>query len=191
MAKKIGAIVSLSIIGILILATIIMANVTVNYGINCATPYEVWINYKSNDPETELRCENVAEIEKFFNNTSKDSALNALFNKTLNKKAEVVMESAAGALIPTTDGFYVRYLYQNPQKLMEGKNEYKDSNGQVVYYKSLVFAINNIDEETEVIVYVVTDATKSNVYTHYYKLEANLGGLYDYLVEQGFEITKG
>ena len=38
MAKKIGAIVSLSIIGVLILATIIMANVNVNYSIKCEKP---------------------------------------------------------------------------------------------------------------------------------------------------------
>ena len=188
MAKKIGAIVSLSIIGILILATIIMANVTVNYGINCATPTEIWINYKSNDPSRERICRNVSEIEAFFKNTSKDNALNALFNKTLNKEAEVVLESNAGATIPTTNGFYVRYRYENPQKLMVGKDEYKDSNGNIVYYNDLVFTINNIDEETEVIVYVVPDKTKSKVYTHYYKLEANLGGLYDYLVEQGFQL---
>ena len=43
MAKKIGAIVSLSIIGILILATIIMANVNVDYSIDCAAPTQVWI----------------------------------------------------------------------------------------------------------------------------------------------------
>ena len=188
MAKKIGAIVSLSIIGILILATIIMANVTVDYSINCATPTEIWINYKSNDPSRERICKNVSEIEEFFNNTSKDKALNALFNKTLNKEAEVVTESSAGKTIPTPAGFYVRYRYENPQKLMVGKKEYKDSNGNVVYYSDLVFTINDIDEESEVIVYVVPDATKSNTYTHYYKLDANLGGLYDYLVDQGFNI---
>ena len=47
MAKKIGAIVSLSLIGVLIIATIILANVKINYSINCENPTAVWVSYSN------------------------------------------------------------------------------------------------------------------------------------------------
>ena len=47
MAKKIGAIVSLSIIGVLIIATIIMANIKINYSINCSTPDKIYVSYNN------------------------------------------------------------------------------------------------------------------------------------------------
>ena len=44
MAKKVGAIVSLSIIGVLIIATIILANLKVDYSIQCNKPDSIWVN---------------------------------------------------------------------------------------------------------------------------------------------------
>lgn len=186
MAKKIGAIVSISIIGILIIATIIMANVNVNYSVNCATPTSVWVKYGSN---TERNAQDKAdEIVDFINNASKEKSLTALFNGTLGKKAEVVTASSVGKTIPSNSGFYIRYRYENAQKLLEGKKEFKDSNDSVVYYDDLVFTVKDVDGISVVNVYVIPDSQAPNTYTHYYELEADFGALYDYLVENNFNI---
>ena len=178
MAKKIGAIVSLSIIGILILATIIMANVNIDYSINCAKPTSVWVQKGS---EEERLSKSADEIVDFISNASKEKSLTALFNGNLGKEANVV---ASSKTLPSISGFYVRYSYDgNKQKLMIGNDEYKDSNNEVVYYEELVFTVNDLEGANVVNVYVIPDATKPNNYTHYYELEADFTSLYDYLIE--------
>lgn len=187
MAKKIGAIVSLSIIGILILATIIMANVNVNYSIRCETPTTVYVSYGANT-ERDAQANKDAIVD-YINNASKEKSLTALFNGNLGKKANVVAASSVGKTISTTSSsFYVRYRYNNAQKLMDGKKEYKDSNGNAVYFDDLVFTVSDVDGSAVVNVYVIPDSTNANVYTHYYELEADFTELYDYLVNNNYNI---
>lgn len=183
MAKKIGAIVSLSIIGILILATIIMANVNVNYSIDCAKPANVWVLYNSNDShkEREVDEKNANKIINFINDASKEKALTALFNGNLNKEAKLVVSSSSGKNVPTTTGFYVRYSYEKPQKTKDGKNN-------VVSYDELVFEVNDAEGTQMVKVYVIPNSANPMTYTHYYELEADFESLYDFLVETGYNI---
>lgn len=179
MAKKIGAIVSISIIGILIIATIIMANVNVNYSVECATPNSVWVQYGSN---TERNAQDSAdEIVKFINNASKEKALTALFNGTINKEAKIITVSSVGKSLPSNNGFYVRYRYDNAQKLL-------DNNDKAVYYDDLVFEVKDVDGINIVKVYVIPDSQNARTYTHYYEVEANFEALYDYLVDNNFNI---
>lgn len=179
MAKKIGAIVSISIIAILIIATIVMANVNVNYGIKCNTPSSVWVQYGAN---TERDAQNHAdEIVDFINNASKEKSLTALFNGTINKEPKVVTASSVGKTIPSNSGFYVRYRYENAQTM-------KDASGKKVEYEDLVFTVKDVQGISVVNVYVVPDSQAPKTYTHYYEVEANFEALYDYLVENNFNI---
>ncbi len=182
MAKKIGAIVSLSIIGILILATIIMANINVDYSIKCATPTTVYVSYNSQAERDAETLNATDKIVKYINNASKEKALTALFNKTLGKKAEISANSEKS--IPSNSGFYVRYRYENAQKLMDGKKAYKNSKGENVYFDDLVFTVNNVEGVSIVKVYVVEDSSNSNKYTYSYELEADFENLYKYLNEK-------
>lgn len=182
MAKKIGAIVSLSIIGILILATIIMANINVNYGIKCATPPHVYVSYNTNDPNAEVDADTHSnKIVGYINKASNEKALTALFNQTLGKKAEI--KAVSEKTIASNTGFYVRYRYDNVQKLMDGKKAFKDSNGENVYFNDLVFTVNDLDGINVVKVYVIQDSTRSDKYTYYYELEADFENLYNYLFD--------
>jgi len=179
MAKKIGAIVSLSIIGILILATIIMANVNVDYSIKCANPTYVYVSHSS---KSEIDAgANKDAIVSLISNASKEKSLTALFNGNLNKKANLVTASSAGKTIPSTTDFYVRYSYENTQTA-------EDANGNKVSYEELVFTVNNTQGSSQVKVYLVPDATNAMTYTHYYDLEADFEDLYNYLVEQGYNV---
>lgn len=182
MAKKIGAILSISIIGILIIATIIMANVNVKYNIDCATPTYVYVSYKSNDPSKERDAkEKAGTIVNYINNASQEKALTALFNGTLNKEPSIVTVSNVGKTLPTNEGFFVRYRYENAQKLV-------DNNGKEVYYDDLVFEIKDVEGINVVNVYVIPDAANAKTYTHKYQVEADYAALYDYLVDNNFNI---
>lgn len=188
MAKKVGAIVSLSIIGVLIVATIIMACVNVNYGINCKKPAEIWVSYGDVTDDQLIRSsEQIKAIMDYIDNASKEKSLTALFNGTLGKKAEI--KATNSKTIPTiSDGFYVRYRYgytgyEGAQKLMFGKKEYKTSSGENVRYYDLVFTVRNLSNTNVVNVYVVEDTNQDNTYNYYYELEADFENLYSYLNE--------
>lgn len=185
MAKKIGAIVSMVIIGALIIATIVMANVNVNYSVNCATPTSVWVQYGAN---TERDAQgNADEIIEFIKNASNEKALTALFNGTLGKTAKAVTVSSVGKPLPSNSGFNIRFRYTNPQKMMNGKKPYTD-NGKEVFYDDLVFMVKDVEGISVFNVYVIPDAEKATTYTHYYEVEADFTALYDFLVENNYNI---
>ena len=193
MSKKIGAIVSLVIIGLLIIATIVMANVSVNYSINCNKPDKIYVQYSSQSRELVNNEEQFNKILDFINNASKEKSLTALFNGNLNKKPELVTNSSTnGSAIPTTTGFYVSFVYNNPQTLMDGKKEHKDSEGNTYKFRELVFTVTNTNDNAVVRVYVKPfydnngQPTQVDTYTRSYNLTADFKGLYDYLVEKDF-----
>lgn len=167
MAKKVGAIVSLSIIGVLIIATIILANLKVNYSVECNKPDSVWVN-GSVANETEMN-----EIINYINDASKSTRLSALFNGEWNKEVSLMTEN--GTIYYNDDNYYVRYHYATQQEL-KVNNETKNAT-----YAELVFTVSKIDEKAEYKVYVIPDATKSSTYSHYYTIDADFGTLYKYL----------
>lgn len=194
MVKRITAIVSLSIIGILIIATIIMANVDVNHKINCNNPDSIYVQYSSNGIR-EVDDEIYDGILERINNASKESSLTALFSGTLSEKPAIVTNSTTSATtVPSTSDFYVSFVYNNPQKLMDGNNEYKDADGNSVYYKELIFSVNSTDDMQEVRVYIIPyynadgDFNTNNSYYRYYLLNANFADLFNYLVDNNFNI---
>ncbi len=194
MAKKITAIVSLSIIGILIIATIIMANVDVNHKINCNNPDSIYVQYSSNGIR-EVEDDVYNGILERINNASKETSLTALFGGTLSDKPEIVTNSTTSATtVPSTSDFYVSFVYNNPQKLMNGNSEYKDSDGKSVYYKELIFSVDDTDEMQEVRVYIIPyynadgGYNTNNSYYRYYLLNANFADLYNYLIDNELNI---
>ena len=179
MAKKIGAIVSLSLIGVLIIATIILANVKINYSINCENPTAVWVSY-SNKAYNKVTDEQANKIIDYINNASKENTLSALFNGNLSKKAEISKAESSSKKPASNSGFYVEYAYNTPQKLMYGNKAHESG----ATYQRLLFTINNTNEVNEVSVYVFsTDTTE--YYSYYYTLEANFNDLYNYLMACG------
>ena len=184
MAKKIGAIASLSIIGILIITTIILANVKINYSINCKQPTEIWVSYSNQSYQPTKSSEHANQIYSIINNSSKENTLSALFNGNLNKKAEIKTVSGNKSL-PSNNGFYVEFSYSAPQTLMDDNKEFKDSNDNTVSYEKLVFTVTDVNESKDVNVYVFNKTT-SQYYSHYYVVDANFYELYNFLIENEY-----
>lgn len=176
MAKKIGAIVSLVLVGIVIIVAIVMANVKIDYSVKCLKPDVVYV--QTSDGTVKVDNTQKDKIVDYISNASKESSLTALFNGNINKKAEIVSEKATLAS-PTT--YYVRYHYNTKQNLVVNKKEYKNADGQTEKYDELVFVVNKFDGETEFKVYVILDSDNANSYSYYFKLSADFGELYDYL----------
>ena len=180
MAKKIGAVVSLTIIGILIVATIIMANININYSVPCATPNDIYVQMGSNTAERVADANVKKEIINYISTASQENALTALFNGNMNNYAKVV-SGKKGTISTNSSSFYVRYTYIKEQTLKEGDNKFVDEKGKSYTYEDLVFEISNIEGESQVKVYVISDDSNDRSYTHYYLVDADFGDLYSYL----------
>lgn len=194
MAKKVGAIVSLSIIGVLIVLTIIFANVKYDYSIKCNAPDFILVESSSTsaavvDKDGSYNGIKSTEIEKLINNASKEVFISAMFNGNLGKKANIVTESTVGKSLPTAEGYYVTYRYTKPQILKDGKKDYKDDQG-TYKYRELVFSVTKTDGEATVKVYVKPyydadgEISYENKYTKYYELSADFTELYNYLADK-------
>ncbi len=170
MAKKIGAIVSLVIIGILIITTIVMANVSVNYGVVCASPNSVYVQYENGA----LRNATVDKdkIVNYISNASQQKTLTAFFNGELNKSATLTAKT--GRLSYSDSNFYVSYIYEETQTL-------KDNDGNTVNYEELVFEISETTE-TQYKVYVMTSSNVNTTYSYYYTIDADFTNAYNFLV---------
>ncbi len=174
MAKRIGAIVTLCLIGIVVAATIIMANIDVSHNIEYKKPNEIWVSYNGS---VQTKIQNNAEVEqilKYMDKTTEEGFLSALFNKTLKEKPILKQNRTTAVSIPSTSGYYVIFTYENNQKL-EDKG---------VYYNQLVFTVDNTSGETETKVYVSEDGTMT--YRYYYTLNVDYSSVYNYLTELGY-----
>ena len=179
MAKKIGAIVSLIIIGIVIVASIVMVNIKIDYSIDCAKPDTVWVQKGSDIKPT--NSEQVNKIVELINNASKQNALTALFDGELGKKAELV---SLKSTISTPSNFYVRYIYNTKQDLVVDGKEFKNTEGQTETYEELIFVVDNVEGETQCRVYVIPESNSATITSsYYYNLDANFEELFKYLSE--------
>ena len=155
MAKKVIAIVSLVIVGLLIGATIVMANVKVDYGVECAAPDLIRVlksgESSGNGPKDNAQGK---EIQNLISNASKQSSLTALFNGSLFEHAQVVTDKSTPSSINKKSGcYYVQYCYNNAQQLKENGKNYKE-NGKTYLYKELWFEVASGEQETAT-VYII------------------------------------
>ena len=190
MAKKVTAIVSLIIIGLLIVTTIVMANVDVNYGIEFDTPDIVRILKPSNSNPDDISSDKtkIKKIEEYINDASKESSLTALFNGTLFQHAEI--STCSLTTIKTNSScYYIEFVYQSAKVLKEGKDNYKE-NGKNYLYKELWFEISNKEGVNEFKVYVIpwqdengNKNENKQVYSKYYTLKADFSNLYNFLAQ--------
>lgn len=177
MAKKIGAVVSLTIIAILIIVTIVMANTNINYGVVCAQPDHVSVEYQNNASRGVV--DDKDKVVEMIANASKESNLQALFNGDLGKKAELTQK--AGKLPSNNSTFYVRYRFDNAQIVKDGNSVFKDKDDKTYTYDELVFEIASSEGEQECKVYVIASSEANKTYSFYYTIDADFASTFEYL----------
>ncbi len=176
MAKKITAIVSLTLFAAVIIATIVLANIKVNHNIKYRTPEHMSVTYDGNI-QTEIVDEKEKEhILKLMKNATSENMLTAIFKNTLNKKPKLVNFKETSSSIPGTNDFYLIFTYNNPQKI-DGVEDF--------YYVDLVFTISNTKGAKEMKVYISEDGSMN--YRKYYEIDVDYSEIYDYLTEKGYK----
>ena len=177
--KKVLTIVSLSIVGALLLATIILACIPVGSLPKFADPIGVTIY------SNELGVKKVDEDDKASNITSKmqsavkQRCLSAIFNGTLKNMSIKTMESTI-------------YVPRSNSETTKAKFEYKYAgkqtmavNGVKFEYSSLLFEVNENDARDTMKIYVIKDdkTGDSVVYSHLISVDGNYSELFVYINE--------
>lgn len=180
MKKNIGAIISLAVIGALIVATIIMALVPYDFMMNIAKPDAI-IVYQNGSSYTYYHstASEKTEFDEIYSRLVKGyktSAINALFDGNLGKKATIVDKSSSVSL---SSGVKIVFDYNTTQILKDGKSNYKGD----IEYTRLVFEISDTDDFINQKAYVIYSNSSANYpsYRQYYETPSNFADLYDYL----------
>ncbi len=181
MKKNIGAIISLSVIGALIIATIIMALVPHNFMMNVARPDAIVV-YNNGNATTYYysNASEKAEFDEIYSRLVKGyktSAINALFKGKLGKKSTIVDKNSSVSL---TSGVKIVFDYNTTQILKDGKSNYKGN----IEYTQLVFEISDTDDLVNQKAYVINTTSSGTTYLsyrQYYETPANFAELYDYI----------
>ena len=183
MAKRIMAIVALTIISLLIITTIIMGSVNTYYGASFENPNEVYVQYGSN-AATKADAETADKIVSLIKDSSKQKVLTAFFTGELNKTAEV--NSSTIKTMPSTSGFKVVLNYSTPQYIKVGNKIFKDGDGNSYKYAKLAFVITNTNGYVKSTAYIIEDELNPTRYTHSFVFDADYSGVYNFLVSKGF-----
>lgn len=162
--KKTITIIVVSIVALLITATVVLALIpttqynAISEGYSLITVYK---NSYDNSNTYQANQNEYKEIEKLHKESLKQNILSAMFQGTLSKdaKLEKLSSTSLSSLINTSaTNYFVEFDFNEEQTLIWEDKEYtyKDGNNTVVAkYTSLVLSVNNNDSFSETIVYVV------------------------------------
>ncbi len=182
--KKVLPIISLSIIGVLIITTIVMFFTPISHSFKIEKPEDIRLYDNSSfyDPDYTV-SDNVTnkeyydEVRNKLTNAFKDTALEALFNGRLGKNAELVQRSST---LNLSEGVYVVYSYgENTKTVKDGDTR--------VSYKYIAFELSDVDDYVTVRAYLIEnddDIDEDGVitYSYYFNMIGNTSNLYNYVV---------
>ena len=175
-AKKVGLIVTVSVVCALIIATLVMTFVPHSFLMDINDPDMITVYYSSKSG-TFNESDNKDIYNKLldkFNASFEQSVLSALFNGDLSTEATLKSSSTTLSL---SSGNYLKFTYLTSQTFTYNKNEYK--------YKHIIFKLASSEDEFEsTTAYIILENESNENYSRYqYTIQANYATLLDYLGE--------
>lgn len=179
--KKVITIISLSLVGLLILTTIILSCITVSAKVNFGSPSQLVIY--SNDLGNPYKVNKDDKAEEVINaiiNGTKQKYLPALFNKTLDNVSVETQETRSYfSRSNSTDGKVVfEFKYLEKQTItVEGK--------EISFY-SLGVEIEESQERNTIKLYAIAEDTSSSSVGYYTTIKVTGEFADAYLLIQGY-----
>lgn len=186
--KKILSILVLSFIGLLAIATIVLAIVPSKFdkGIIPDEPREVTVYASSSDTLFSKDESHYNEIVKLLDDSFKESTLSALFQGAYGFENEVnhSVSSSAVESLKSNVALQIDYGTTNDHTLTIGGKEYTygTNNSKTVTFDSIIFAVADTSNLSTVTMYLSNDGTVACSVT----VQAKQADLYDYLTSIKF-----
>lgn len=184
--KKILTIVALSLVGLLVVTTIVLGFIPSNFAQVSVTEavsltyhngsaHQIY--YKGEDEEFD-------DLVELFEEQSKQSVLKSLFTGAYSNDADVVNETTS-MTSKLTSGQWLVYRFDNAQTLyIDGEKYEDDTLGEenTVEYKKLALSVTETDGLQLVTMYIF-DSKDATVSTHTVKVYADLTATISYINE--------
>lgn len=195
--KLIISISLLSVLGILIITTIVLACLKKDYNVNVNDPYQIRIYSTENSNFYEYTFDKedqeYKDIMKLYNESSVENYLTLFLAGKLNKESYIDNLNSQTSVISNVinknpDHYYVEFVYGELNNLMLNDEPfYKAGTDDVVRYNKLLLEVKNTSSVEEVKIYVENysqySTTNSISSSYQFVTYANQGELYDLIAE--------
>ena len=189
--KKTLTIVALSLIGLIIIATIVLGFVNTNFAqinIDNATSVTLYKDgkantyYKNDDGVATNTAQQYKEIADLYNKESKVSILTALFTGAYSTKADIVNENTTISNKISSE-YWLVFEFDEEQTLKLNGKEYIDStstSSDPVTFTKVVLQVTNTQGMQLVTAYICESSSASQA-TYTMSIYANQTTLYEYI----------
>lgn len=183
--KKALTIVALSLVGILVITTIVLGFVTTSFEqVTISDAISVTV-HKGTSTQIYYKDTDSDDYNKFvemYNKQSKQSILKSLFTGAFSEKAEVINETTSMSS-KLTSGYWLIYNFDNEQILKIDGKEYVDktqtTTTQVTYKKLAIYIVDT--EDMDLVTMYIFDSKSSTTASHTIKVYADLSETYNYI----------
>lgn len=189
MKKKIYSIIALSLVGVLLITTIVLSLIKKDFAVDASfSPLSINVYYNG---EKENYTSDKAEYGKFIENVKESFKINyltALFQgksgvnpKVYERTSNSIPGINADGTYSTATNTYVEFIYNTPQLIRENSKDYNNNGTKT--YTSLFLQINNESGLKDVNVYYRNNSS----FVYYYTLTmAQQSAVYDYIKTLNF-----
>lgn len=191
MKRKLGIIITLSVVGVLVVTTILLSILNKNYKPEFdSTPYEVVISnetdsgfYYGGTAYSDIQKENFEKIVDLFNSSFKQSILASMLNGNLNAEVEIEYE---GTTVPTASGYKVELKYPETLLKKDGVAYQQATSDPERQFTSIIFYVTEGSGYDTLSMYAKVQLTSTTI--GYYQIDslANTSALYTFLSELNY-----
>jgi len=191
MKRKLGIIIALSIVGVLIVTTILLSVFTKNYKPEFDNaPYQVTITnsggsgfYHAGTAYPEIQKENFDKIVNLFDNSFKQSVLASMLNGNLGNEVEIEYH---GSTVPTTSGYRVELKYAETLLKKDGVAFKQATSDPEREFTEIIFYVVEGSGYAQINMYAKVELTSTT--TGYYKIStlANTAAMFEFLSELNY-----
>lgn len=191
MKRKLGIIITLSVVGVLVLTTILLSVFSKNYKPEIDNaPYQITISnsgssgfYYAGTAYPEAQKENFDKFVKLFDNAFKQSILASMLNGNLGNEVEI---EYYGSSVATSSGYRVELKYASTLLKKDGVAFKQASSDQEREFTDLIFYITTGSGYAQINMYAKVQLTSTTI--GYYKIStlANTASLYEFLSELNY-----
>lgn len=191
MKKKLGIIITVSVVGILVLSTIILSVVSKNYKPEFeTTAIEIKVTNTDGDEYfggkaySNEQKENYEEFLSIFDSAFKQSILASMFSGKMNNQIEI---DYTGTSEPTSSTYKVELRFVSTLLKLDGQAYKLTSSDTEKYFTSIIFFVDEVSGYNAFEIYAKVQIDEDSI--GYYKITtlANQYQMYNFLTELDYQ----
>lgn len=191
MKRKLGIIIALSVVGVLVLTTILLSVFSKNYKPEFDNaPNQVVISnaqgsgfYYGGTAYEGAQKENFEKIVNMFDNSFKQSILASMLNGNLSNEVEI---EYYGASVPSQNGYRVEFKFAETLLKKDGVAFKQASSDPERHFTALIFFVSEGSGYAELDMYAKVQLTSTTIGYYQISTLSNTAELHEFLTELNY-----